>query len=648
MINVELKGGAVKEFENGTTPAEIAKSIGAGLYKSVCCAKVDGDLCDLRTPLEKDCKVELLTFDNVDGQKTFWHTASHVLAQAVKRLYPNAKCAIGPAVDNGFYYDFDVEKPFSPEDLEKIKAEMKKIVKSGLELERVELSPEEAEKKLEEMNEPYKVELVKEHSDKGEHITFYKQGEFIDLCAGPHLMSVAPIKAIELTACTGAYWRGDANNAQLCRVYGVAFPKASMLEEHLKKLEEAKLRDHNKLGRELEYFTTVDYVGQGLPILLPKGARVVQLLQRWVEDVEQSKGCLLTKTPLLAKRDLYKISGHWDHYKNNMYTTVIDGEDYAIKPMNCPGGVLVYASEPRSYRDLPLRMGELGLVHRHEKSGQLHGLMRVRCFTQDDAHIFMMPEQIRDEIKGVVALIDEVYSLFGFKYHVELSTRPEDSMGSDEDWEMATEALRGALDDLGLPYVVNEGDGAFYGPKIDFHLEDSIGRTWQCGTIQLDFQLPQRFELEYTGADGEKHRPIMIHRVVYGSVERFIGILIEHFAGAFPTWLAPVQVKVLPISDKYADYGKKVLDALHEAGIRAEMDTRSEKIGYKIREAQGQKIPYMLIAGAKEEEAGLVSVRSRFAGDEGQRSLEQFIADIKEEIASRVNRPVTVETKENK
>ena len=635
MINVELKGGAVKEFENGTTPAEIAKSIGAGLYKSVCCAKVDGDLCDLRTPLEKDCKVELLTFDNVDGQKTFWHTASHVLAQAVKRLYPDAKCAIGPAVDNGFYYDFDVEKPFSPEDLEKIKAEMKKIVKSGLELERVELSPEEAEKKLEEMNEPYKVELVKEHSDKGEHITFYKQGEFIDLCAGPHLMSVAPIKAIELTACTGAYWRGDANNAQLCRVYGVAFPKASMLEEHLKKLEEAKLRDHNKLGRELEYFTTVDYVGQGLPILLPKGARVVQLLQRWVEDVEQSKGCLLTKTPLLAKRDLYKISGHWDHYKENMYTTVVDEEDFAIKPMNCPGGILVYESEPRSYRDLPIRMGELGLVHRHEKSGQLHGLMRVRCFTQDDAHIFMTPEQIKDEIKGVVKLIDEVYSLFGFKYHVELSTRPDDSMGSDEDWEMATDALRSALDDIGLPYIVNEGDGAFYGPKIDFHLEDSIGRTWQCGTIQLDFQLPLRFELEYTGADGEKHRPIMIHRVVFGSIERFIGILIEHFAGAFPTWLAPVQVKVLPISDKYLDYAGKVLEDLKEAGIRAEIDSRAEKIGYKIREAQMKKIPYMLVVGAKEEEEGKVSVRSRFAGDEGQCGLEEFIEQIKEEVAAK-------------
>ena len=474
-----------------------------------------------------------------------------------------------------------------------------------------------------------------------------EQGEFVDLCAGPHIMYTKGVKAFKLTSIAGAYWRGSEKNKMLTRIYGTSFTKKADLEEYLNRMEEAKKRDHRKLGKELGLFMMREE-GPGFPFFLPKGMVLKNTLLDYWREIHRKNGYVEISTPIMLSRHLWETSGHWDHYKENMYTTVIDDTDFAIKPMNCPGGILVYQSEPRSYRDLPLRMGELGLVHRHEKSGQLHGLMRVRCFTQDDAHIFMMPEQIRDEIKGVARLIDEVYQLFGFKYHVELSTRPEDSMGSDEDWEMATEALRGALDDLGLPYVVNEGDGAFYGPKIDFHLEDSIGRTWQCGTIQLDFQLPQRFELEYTGADGEKHRPIMIHRVVYGSVERFIGILIEHFAGAFPTWLAPVQVKVLPISDKYADYGKKVLDALHEAGIRAEMDTRSEKIGYKIREAQGQKIPYMLIAGAKEEEAGLVSVRSRFAGDEGQRSLEQFIADIKEEIAGRVNRPVTVETKENK
>ena len=479
-------------------------------------------------------------------------------------------------------------------------------------------------------------------------ISFYRQGDFTDLCAGPHMMNTKGVgKAFKLMNLAGAYWRGSEKNKMLTRIYATAFATKEDLEAYITMMEEAKKRDHRKLGKELGLFMMHD-AGPGFPFFLPKGMVLKNTLLDYWREIHKKAGYVEISTPIILNRKLWETSGHWDHYKNNMYTTVIDEEDYAIKPMNCPGGVLVYASEPRSYRDLPLRMGELGIVHRHEKSGQLHGLMRVRCFTQDDAHIFMTPEQIKDEIKGVVHLINQVYSLFGFKYHVELSTRPEDSMGSDEDWELATEGLRGALDDLGLDYVVNEGDGAFYGPKIDFHLEDSIGRTWQCGTIQLDFQLPQRFELEYTGADGEKHRPIMIHRVVYGSVERFIGILIEHFAGAFPTWLAPVQVKVLPISDKYADYGKKVLDALHEAGIRAEMDTRSEKIGYKIREAQGQKIPYMLIAGAKEEEAGLVSVRSRFAGDEGQRSLEQFIADIKEEIASRVNRPVTVETKENK
>ena len=627
---ITLKDGSTKEYSEPKSIIEIAADISEGLARMACAGEVNGEVEDLRTVIDKDCNLSILTFNDEGGKAAFRHTTYHIMAQAIKRLYPETKLAIGPSIADGFYYDIDRETPLTSEDLEKIEAEMKKIVKEDLKLERFELPRAEAIAFMKEKEEPYKVELIEDLPEDAV-ISFYRQGEFTDLCAGPHLMSTKPVKAFKLTSLAGAYWRGSEKNKMLQRIYGTAFTKKAELEEYLHMIEEAKKRDHRKLGKELGLFMMSED-GPGFPFFLPKG----------------KAGYVEISTPIILNRRLWETSGHWDHYKENMYTTVIDDEDYAIKPMNCPGGVLVYKSEPRSYRDLPLRLAEVGLVHRHEKSGQLHGLMRVRCFNQDDAHIFMTPEQIKDEIKGVANLIDQVYKLFGFKYHVELSTRPEDSMGSDEDWEVATEGLRGALDDLGLDYVVNEGDGAFYGPKIDFHLEDSIGRTWQCGTIQLDFQLPQRFELEYTGADGEKHRPIMIHRVVYGSVERFIGILIEHFAGAFPTWLAPVQVKVLPISDKYADYGKKVLDALHEAGIRAEMDTRSEKIGYKIREAQGQKIPYMLIAGAKEEEAGLVSVRSRFAGDEGQRSLEQFIADIKEEIAGRVNRPVTVETKENK
>ncbi len=476
----------------------------------------------------------------------------------------------------------------------------------------------------------------------GEEISFYSQGEFTDLCAGPHLMSTKAVKAFKLTSLAGAYWRGDEKNKMLTRIYGVAYPKKSELDDYLHMMEEARKRDHRKLGRELGLFMMSDE-GPGFPFFLPKGMELKNTLLDYWRKLHREKGYVEVSTPIILSRHLWENSGHWDHYKNNMYTTVIDEEDYAVKPMNCPGGMLVYKSEPRSYKDLPIRMGELGLVHRHEKSGQLHGLMRVRCFTQDDAHIFMTPEQIRDEIKGVAQLIDEVYSLFGFKYHVELSTRPEDSMGSDEDWEMATEGLRGALDDMGLDYIVNEGDGAFYGPKIDFHLEDSIGRTWQCGTIQLDMQMPQRFDLEYTGADGEKHRPIMIHRVAFGSIERFIGILIEHFAGAFPTWLAPVQVKVLPISDKHMDYAQKVYEALEAAGIRSEIDTRAEKIGYKIREAQVNKIPYMLVVGGKEEETGKVSVRSRFAGDEGQKDLAAFIEDIQKEIADKTIREVEVE-----
>ena len=646
-MKVTLKDGSFKEYAQPMAVIDIAKDISEGLARMACVAEIDGEVKDLRTIVDKDCTLNIFTAKDPEGLAALRHTASHVMAQAIKRIWPETKLAIGPSIADGFYYDIDRDEPVTSDDLAKIEAEMKKIIKEALPLERFELPRAEAIALMKEKNEPYKVELI-EDLPEDSIISFYKQGEFTDLCAGPHLMNTKEVgKAFKLMNIAGAYWRGSEKNKMLTRIYATAFAKKEDLDAYVTMMEEAKKRDHRKLGKELGLFMMSD-AGPGFPFFLPKGMVLKNTLLDYWREIHKKAGYVEISTPIILNRSLWETSGHWDHYKNNMYTTVIDGEDYAIKPMNCPGGVLVYKSEPRSYRDLPLRLAEVGLVHRHEKSGQLHGLMRVRCFNQDDAHIFMTPEQIKDEIKGVANLIDQVYKLFGFKYHVELSTRPEDSMGSDEDWEVATEGLRGALDDLGLDYVVNEGDGAFYGPKIDFHLEDSIGRTWQCGTIQLDFQLPQRFELEYTGADGEKHRPIMIHRVVYGSVERFIGILIEHFAGAFPTWLAPVQVKVLPISDKYADYGKKVLDALHEAGIRAEMDTRSEKIGYKIREAQGQKIPYMLIAGAKEEEAGLVSVRSRFAGDEGQRSLEQFIADIKEEIASRVNRPVTVETKENK
>ena len=551
------------------------------------------------------------------------------------------KLAIGPSIAEGFYYDIDSETPIQTDDLAKIEAEMKKVVKEALPITRFTKPREEAIAYFEEKNEPYKVELIQDLPE-GAEISFYQQGEFVDLCAGPHLMSTKPVKAFKLTSLAGAYWRGSEKNKMLTRIYGTAYTKKAELEEYLNRMEEAKKRDHRKLGKELGLFMMSDE-GPGFPFFLPKGMVLKNTLLDYWREIHQKAGYVEISTPIILNRHLWETSGHWDHYKENMYTTVIDEQDYAIKPMNCPGGILVYQSEPRSYRDLPLRMGELGLVHRHEKSGQLHGLMRVRCFTQDDAHIFMMPEQIRDEIKGVAKLIDEVYQLFGFKYHVELSTRPEDSMGSDEDWDMATTALQGALDDLGLSYSVNEGDGAFYGPKIDFHLEDSIGRTWQCGTIQLDFQLPMRFNCEYIGADGEKHRPIMIHRVVFGSIERFIGILIEHFAGAFPTWLSPVQVKVLPISDKYMDYAGKVLDDLKENGIRAEIDTRAEKIGYKIREARLQKIPYMLVVGAKEEEEGKVSVRSRFLGDEGAKDLSVFVSDIKEEIRTRANRKVEVQ-----
>ena len=637
---ITLKDGSKKEYSEAKSVIDIASDISEGLARVACAGEVDGEVVDLRTVLDSDCELNILTFDSEGGRGAFRHTTSHIMAQAIKRLYPDVKLAIGPSIDDGFYYDVDSEEPITAEDLTKIEAEMKKIVKENLAITRFTKPRAEAIEYFKEKNEPYKVELIEDLPEDAE-ISFYQQGEFVDLCAGPHLMSTKPVKAFKLTSLAGAYWRGSEKNKMLTRIYGTSFTKKADLEEYITRLEEAKKRDHRKLGKELGLFMMREE-GPGFPFFLPKGMVLKNTLLDYWREIHEKAGYVEISTPIMLSRHLWETSGHWDHYKENMYTTVIDDTDFAIKPMNCPGGILVYKSEPRSYKDLPLRMGELGLVHRHEKSGQLHGLMRVRCFTQDDAHIFMMPEQIRDEIKGVAKLIDSVYQLFGFKYHVELSTRPEDSMGSDEDWEIATEGLRGALDDLGLDYVVNEGDGAFYGPKIDFHLEDSIGRTWQCGTIQLDFQLPLRFECEYTGADGEKHRPIMIHRVAFGSIERFIGILIEHFAGAFPTWLAPVQVKVLPISEKHMDYAEKVLGALKDAGIRAEVDSRAEKIGYKIREARLQKIPYMLVVGAKEEEEGKVAVRSRFLGDEGAKSLDEFIASIKEEIRNRENRKVEV------
>ena len=633
-MKVTLKDGSFKEYAQPMAVIDIAKDISEGLARMACVAEIDGEVKDLRTIVDKDCTLNIFTAKDPEGLAALRHTASHVMAQAIKRIWPETKLAIGPSIADGFYYDIDRDEPVTSDDLAKIEAEMKKIIKEALPLERFELPRAEAIALMKEKNEPYKVELI-EDLPEDSIISFYKQGEFTDLCAGPHLMNTKEVgKAFKLMNIAGAYWRGSEKNKMLTRIYATAFAKKEDLDAYVTMMEEAKKRDHRKLGKELGLFMMSD-AGPGFPFFLPKGMILKNTLLDYWREIHKKAGYVEISTPIILNRSLWETSGHWDHYKNNMYTTVIDGEDYAIKPMNCPGGVLVYAAEPRSYRDLPLRVGELGLVHRHEKSGQLHGLMRVRCFTQDDAHIFMTPEQIKDEIKGVVALINDTYSMFGFKYHVELSTRPEDSMGSDEDWEMATAGLRDALDELGMPYVVNEGDGAFYGPKIDFHLVDCIGRTWQCGTIQLDFQLPQRFELEYVGADGEKHRPIMIHRVVFGSIERFIGILIEHFAGAFPTWLAPVQVRVLPISDKYMDYAEQVKKSLDEAGIRTELDKRAEKIGYKIREAQTAKIPYMLVVGQKEEEEGAVSVRSREAGDQGVKALDAFIADVKKEIETK-------------
>jgi len=629
-MKITLKDGSVRNYESPISVIEIAKELSEGLARVACAGKVNGNIVDLRQELKEDCTLAILTFEDDNGKAAFRHTTSHIMAQAVKRLYPNTKLAIGPSIEEGFYYDFDFETTFTKEDLEAVEKEMKNIIKENLELKRFILVKDDAIAFMKNRNEDYKVELI-EDLPEGTQISFYEQGEFVDLCAGPHLMSTKVVKAFKLTAVAGAYWRGSEKNKMLTRIYGTSFPKALELDEYLNRLEEAKKRDHRKLGKELGLFTIMEE-GPGFPFFLPKGMVLKNLLIDYWRKLHDREGYVEISTPIMLNRNLWETSGHWDHYKENMYTTVIDDEDFAIKPMNCPGGMLVYKSVPHSYKELPIRMGELGLVHRHEKSGALHGLMRVRCFTQDDAHIYMTKEQITEEIKGVVRLIDEVYTKFGFKYYVELSTKPENCIGSDEDWEVATNGLREALDDLQMNYVINEGDGAFYGPKIDFHLEDSIGRTWQCGTIQLDFQLPQRFEAEYIGADGEKHRPIMIHRVVFGSIERFIGILIEHYAGKFPVWLAPVQVKILPISEKFSEYSKVILGKFKEHGIRCEMDERDEKIGYKIREAQLEKVPYMLVLGQIEEESNTLSLRSRDKGDIGTMNFEEVIQLIKKEI----------------
>lgn len=629
-IKVTLKDGSVKEFHKGVTIGEVAEAISSRLAKEAIGGEVNGIVVDLKYVLNEDAEVSILKFEDEGGKDLFRHTSSHILAQAVQRLYPGTKLAIGPAIDNGYYYDLDSEHRFTQEDLMKIEKEMEKIVQENLEIDRFELPREEAIAFMKKQEEPYKVELI-EDLPAGAKISFYKQGEFVDLCAGPHLPNTKPVKAIKLLSVAGAYWRGDEKNKMLQRIYGTSFPKQKMLEEHLHRIEEAKKRDHRKIGKELDLFS-IQEEGPGFPFFHPKGMVLRNILEDFWRKAHQKRGYEEIKTPIILNEELWHTSGHWDHYKENMYFTKIDEGDFAVKPMNCPGSMLVYKRKMYSYRDFPIRMAELGLVHRHELSGALHGLMRVRCFTQDDAHIFMLPHQIKDEIKGVIDFVDYIYSIFGFKYHIELSTRPENSMGSDEDWELATNALKDALEEKNLSYKLNEGDGAFYGPKIDFHLEDCIGRTWQCGTIQLDFQMPQRFDLTYIGSDGEKHRPVMIHRVIFGSIERFIGILIEHFAGKFPTWLAPVQVKLLPIADKYRDYAQKLVTEMEKRDIRVELDDRNEKIGFKIREAQLEKVPYMVIVGEKEMEAGTISVRSRDRGELGAQELLGFMETVQQEV----------------
>ena len=628
-MQIVLKNGDKLSVEQNATAMDAAHAVSEGLARAAVAAKVNGKLVDLSHVLSEGDALEIVTLKDKEGLEVYRHTCAHVLAQALKTIYPTCKLAIGPVIDNGYYYDVDFKTPITMEDFAKVEAEMKKIIKSNLPIERFTLPREEAIALMSKYHETYKVELIQD-LPKGEEISFYRQGAFIDLCRGPHLPSTGKIKAFRLVSIAGAYWRGDEKRKMLTRIYGTAFAKKEEMDEYFQMLEEAKKRDHIKLGKEMKLFALLPE-GKGFPFFLPNGMVLKNILIDYWRQIHRREGYVEVQTPIILNRSLWETSGHWDHYKENMYTTKIDGEDCAIKPMNCPGGLLVYKLHPHSYKDLPIRMGELGIVHRHEKSGQLHGLMRVRCFTQDDAHIFMLPEQITEEIKGVVRIIDEVYTLFGFKYHVELSTRPENSIGSDEDWEAATNALRAALDELKLPYVVNEGDGAFYGPKIDFHLEDSIKRTWQCGTIQLDFQLPQRFEIDYVGEDGQKHRPIMIHRVVFGSIERFIGILIEHFAGKFPVWLAPEQVKVLPVTDRAADYATQLVREMTALGLRASADLRKEKIGRKILDAELEKVPYKLIVGDKEVEDGTVSVRRRGEGDVGAMEKQAFFDLVRKE-----------------
>ena len=633
MIKLTLKDGAVREAIEGTTLLEFAQSLSRSLAKSVLVAKVDDLVVGLDTKLMKDAKVELLTFADSEGKHALRHSASHILAQAVQRLYGNVQLAIGPAIENGFYYDFDVETPFSTEDLAKIQKEMEKIVQENLLIERKELSRADAIKMFSEKGETYKVELINDLPEDAV-ISTYQQGEFIDLCAGPHVISTGKVKALKLQSIAGAYWRGDEKRKMLQRIYGTAFEKKAELDAYLTMLEEAAKRDHRKLGRELDLFSLQEE-GPGFPFFHPNGMIIRNELEDFWRKLHREYGYKEIKTPIILNRKLWEQSGHWDHYKENMYFTQIDGEDYAVKPMNCPGGILVYRTQHHSYRDLPLRTAELGLVHRHELSGALHGLMRVRNFTQDDAHIFMLPSQIKSEIQKVIDLFDKVYSTFGLSYHAELSTRPENSMGSDEVWETATNALREALDERGMEYIVNEGDGAFYGPKIDFHLQDSIGRTWQCGTIQLDMLLPEKFDLTYVGEDGQKHRPVMIHRVVYGSIERFIGILIEHYAGVFPVWIAPVQVKILTITDKHGEYACALEREMFAQGIRAEVDDRNEKIGYKIREAQMSKAPYIIVVGDKEMEEGQVAVRKHGEKNSIVQAKEAFIQEVLEKIQTK-------------
>ncbi|WP_130863863.1 threonine--tRNA ligase [Bacilliculturomica massiliensis] len=633
MIKVTLKDGSVKEVEQGASIKDVARSLSQGLAKEAVAGKVDGQIQGMDFPLEKDCQLEILKFEDEEGKKTFWHTSSHIMANAITRLFPEAKFGIGPSIDNGFYYDIDMEHKLTDEDLAALEKEMKKIVEADQPLRRFEMPREEALKYMGDKNEIYKVELINDLPEDAV-ISFYEQGDFTDLCAGPHLSSTGPVKAVKLMSVAGAYWRGSEKNKMLQRIYGITFPKQKMLDEYLVRLEEAKKRDHRKIGREMDLFALYEE-GPGFPFFMPNGMVIRNELETFWRKAHAERGYQEIKTPLILNEQLWRTSGHWDHYKDNMYFTKIDEDDFAIKPMNCPGSMLVYKRKMWSYRDFPIRMGELGQVHRHELSGALHGLMRVRTFTQDDAHIFMLPEQIEDEIVGVAEFIDYVYNLFGFKYHIELSTRPENSMGSDEEWEMAENALRAAMERVAVPYVINEGDGAFYGPKLDFHLEDSIGRTWQCGTIQLDMQMPQRFDLTYVGSDGERHRPVMIHRVIFGSIERFIGILTEHFAGKFPLWLAPVQVKILTVTDKNNDYALELEKKFKAAGLRAESDLRNEKIGYKIREARNARDSYIVVIGEKEEETGMLPVRSSKAGELGQMSVDEFIKKLRDEIDSK-------------